>query len=33
MSEIKALLCDEGPDEVGTLPLERNSFLGAIMEL
>ena len=33
MSEIRALLCDGDSDEVGTLPLERNSFLGAIMEL
>ena len=33
MSEIRALLCDRDSNEVGTLPLERNSFLGAIMEL
>jgi hypothetical protein len=33
MSEIRALLCGGDSDEVGTLPLERSSFLGAIMEL
>ena len=33
MSEIRALLCDGDLDELGNLPLERSSFLGAIMEL
>jgi hypothetical protein len=33
MSEIRALLCDGDSDELGNLPLERSSFLGAIMEL
>lgn len=33
MSEIRMLLCEEDANEVGILPLERSSFLGAIMEL
>jgi hypothetical protein len=33
MSEIRALLCDGDLHELGNLPLERSSFLGAIMEL
>jgi hypothetical protein len=33
MGEIRALLCDGDLHELGNLPLERSSFLGAIMEL
>jgi hypothetical protein len=33
MSEIRSLLFEEDANEMGILPLERTSFLGAIMEL